>query len=316
VVAVRWPVTAMVARTAATIPAGERWRFEPKADGARCIALHTAEGRVQPQSRQQRPLTAFPDIVELLAERLPGGTALDGELVVMTGARIDFQALQRRLATRRVEASATLVAFDLLAHDGADLRPLPYLQRRDRLEQLIATSGTGLAVIPMTADPLGAAAWMGHGDCGIEGVVAKRADHGYYPSRHTWSKIKAKNSAEAIVGGVLGSSRVPRALVLGRYDRRGRLRVVGRTFPIRREASAAVAPMLAQPTGPHPWPTVLPGGRFGLPGSDPVEHTPVAPTLVVEIETDSAFEAGRYRHGVKFLKVRAELQPEDVSILV
>jgi hypothetical protein len=34
VVAVRWPVTAMVARIAATIPTGERWRFEPKADGA------------------------------------------------------------------------------------------------------------------------------------------------------------------------------------------------------------------------------------------------------------------------------------------
>jgi ATP-dependent DNA ligase len=64
-----------------------------------------------------------------------------------------------------------LVAFDLLAHDGADLRALPYLQRRDRLEQLIATSGTGLAVVPMTADPLGAAAWLRHGDCGIEGVL-------------------------------------------------------------------------------------------------------------------------------------------------
>jgi ATP-dependent DNA ligase len=77
---------------------------------------------------------------------------LDGELVVMTGP-LDFQALQRRLATRRVEASATLVAFDLLAHDGADLRALPYLQRRDRLEQLIATSGTGLAVIPWSKIP-------------------------------------------------------------------------------------------------------------------------------------------------------------------
>jgi hypothetical protein len=50
---------------------------------------------------------------------------------------------------------------------------------------------------------------------------------------------------------------------------------------------------------------------------EPVEHTPVAPhRLVVEIETDTAFEAGRYRHGVKFLRIRAKLQPEDVSILV
>src|SRR5207249_1574818 len=36
---VRWPVTAMVARTAATIPQGERWSYEPKLDGFRCIAL-------------------------------------------------------------------------------------------------------------------------------------------------------------------------------------------------------------------------------------------------------------------------------------
>jgi ATP-dependent DNA ligase len=186
---VRWPVTAMVARTAATIPAGERVRYEPKVDGARCIAMRTADGRVRLQSRQQRPLTnAFPDIVELLAERLPPGTAVDGELVVMTGSRIDFQALQRRLASRRVELPATLVAFDLLGHNGEDLRPLAYLQRRDQLEQLIATSGTGLAVIPMTADRIGAAAWMHHGAEGIEGVVSKRVDHGYYPSRHTWSK--------------------------------------------------------------------------------------------------------------------------------
>jgi hypothetical protein len=35
-----------------------------------------------------------------------------------------------------------------------------------------------------------------------------------------------------------------------------------------------------------------------------------------QIETDTAFEAGRYRHGVKFLRIRAKLQPEDVSILV
>jgi len=31
---------------------------------------------------------------------------------------------------------------------------------------------------------------------------------------------------------------------------------------------------------------VLPAGRFGLPGGDPIEHTPVEPAVVVEIETD------------------------------
>jgi len=137
--AVRWPVTVMVARTAVTMPVGELWRYEPKADGARTICLHTAKGRVQLQSRQQRPLIAFPDIVDIVSQRLPPGTVVDGELVLMTGSRIDFQALQRRLASRRVEAPATLVVFDLLAHNGQDLRSLPQAQRRHRLEQLIAT---------------------------------------------------------------------------------------------------------------------------------------------------------------------------------
>jgi hypothetical protein len=58
---------------------------------------------------------------------------------------------------------------------------------------------------------------------------------------------------------------------------------------------------------------VLPGGRFGLPGGEPVEYIPVEPAVVVEIETDSCFELGRYRHPVKFLRVRTELLPDDLT---
>jgi ATP-dependent DNA ligase len=68
---VRWPVTVMVARTVEAIPVGGHWRSEPKVDGFRRVALRTAEGRVQLQSRQQRSLTAaFPDVVDLTSERL------------------------------------------------------------------------------------------------------------------------------------------------------------------------------------------------------------------------------------------------------
>ncbi|MCW2901979.1 MAG: dependent ligase [Streptosporangiaceae bacterium] len=127
-----------------------------------------------------------------------------------------------------------------------------------------------------------------------------------------WTKVRAKNSAEAI----LGAPHAPTALILGRYDHRGRLRVIGRTFPLPHDAQADIAAVLAEPTAPHPWPTVLPGSRFGLPGAEPVTHTPVAPTVVVEIEVDHAYEAGRYRHGVKYLRIRAELHPMDRIIMV
>jgi hypothetical protein len=92
----------------------------------------------------------------------------------------------------------------------------------------------------------------------------------------------------------------PTALVLGRYDDRGHLRVIGRTHQPSRTTSAELAALLTPPEGPDPWPTVLPGGRVGLPGSDPISHTPVAPHTVVEIEVDSAYEAARFRHGVNF----------------
>jgi hypothetical protein len=125
-------------------------------------------------------------------------------------------------------------------------------------------------------------------------------------------KIRAKSATEAIVGGIIGPSHAPVSLILGRYDHQGRLRVIGRTFQLPREAHAELAALLTRPTSPHPWPTVLPGSRLGLPGSDPVEHRPVAPTVVVEIETDRAYEDHRYRHGAKFLRIRAELHPLDL----
>jgi ATP-dependent DNA ligase len=121
----------------------------------------------------------------------------------MSGTRLDFLGLQRRLTSRRVEdgVPATLVAFDVLAEDGVDLRALPYQQRRERLEQLIGRSGTGLALMPATSDLAGATAWMTHSIAGIEGVVDKRVDHAYRPGIRYWSKIRAKNSAEAVVEG-------------------------------------------------------------------------------------------------------------------
>jgi ATP-dependent DNA ligase len=126
---------------------------------------------------------------------------------------------------------------------------------------------------------------MGYGDRRIEGVVAKRRDQGYLPARNFWVKVRAKPTSEAVVGGVVGSPRRPAGLILGRHDRRGRPRVVGRTLPLRREQRELVGRLLTQPQGEHPWPPVTPGGRSGLAGSDPVESVPVEPAVVVEIET-------------------------------
>src|SRR5690349_23173038 len=117
----------MTARAAAELPDEQRsarLMFEPTLDGWRCLAFHQANGRAVLQSRQHKSLTRyFPEIVVAILEEVRPATVLDGELVVYRGGRCDFAALQRRICGRPgIGATASFVAFDLLAVAGRDLR--------------------------------------------------------------------------------------------------------------------------------------------------------------------------------------------------
>src|SRR5690349_5691836 len=120
----------MVAVSAGELPVGEKWVYEPKFDGFRCLA-HAAGGRVRLQSRQLRSLTRyFPEIVAAVAA-LGEDVVLDGELVVWQQGRLDFAALQQRLQPSAAQAGrlaavapAAFVVFDVLAAVGKDLRPM------------------------------------------------------------------------------------------------------------------------------------------------------------------------------------------------
>ena len=84
---------------------------------------------------------AFPDVVEQLA--FDG--AIDGELLVLRDGRVaPFGDLQQRLNRKSVDSAliarfpAGVRAYDILAEDGEDLRPLPFAERRKRLETFVA----------------------------------------------------------------------------------------------------------------------------------------------------------------------------------
>ncbi|MGW9368858.1 ATP-dependent DNA ligase [Streptomyces xanthophaeus] len=81
------------------------------------------------------------------AEQLPDGLVRDGELVGWDTAvgKLFFEALQRRAAARGRTATALAaktpafsIAFDILQADGFVPLPLPYRERRRRLEVLFA----------------------------------------------------------------------------------------------------------------------------------------------------------------------------------
>ena len=93
----------------------------------------------------------FPSIVEVA--RLEAHSFLiDGEVVVVRedGAP-DFHAL--RIKHRGPEAA--LYAFDLLEHNGADLRDLPLIERKQRLARLLGRakgkSSISMSICQMTA---------------------------------------------------------------------------------------------------------------------------------------------------------------------
>ncbi|WP_433559210.1 ATP-dependent DNA ligase [Pseudonocardia xinjiangensis] len=314
----------MIAVTAEQLPPIRElaWAFEPKLDGFRCIA-HGSSDRITLQSRQQRPLGRyFPEIISALAE-FGVDVVLDGELVLWRQGRLDFGVLQRRLhpATSHVRdlsvaMPASFVVFDLLGIDGRDVRSEPYAVRRALLEELLTRQlPHGLVLMPMSTEPAVARAWLlNHSEAGVEGVVAKRMDHPYRAGGRMWRKVRTRFTAEAVVGGVVGTVERPEALIVGRPDHRGRLRVAGRTTPLSRAARGDIAPVLTAAGAEHPWPPTIASSRFGRRPSEPVTYVQVAPTTVVELDVDSAFEDHRWRHPPRFIRVRRDLWPSDVSI--
>ena len=92
---------------------------------------------------------------------------VDGEVVVVADDRLKFDALQLRIhpAESRItlladDIPASLVAFDLLAFDGEDLRSEPFALRRDHLETFVPTLGGAWHLTPSTTDRETALRWF------------------------------------------------------------------------------------------------------------------------------------------------------------
>jgi bifunctional non-homologous end joining protein LigD len=110
-------------------------------DGFRVIARKNGD-RVKLYSRPGNDLTArFPLIVEALARLRPRSCIIDGEAVACGD---DGIASFDRIRYRHHDASVFLFAFDLVEHDGDDLRREPLAVRKARLESLLSHAPEGL----------------------------------------------------------------------------------------------------------------------------------------------------------------------------
>ena len=205
------------------------WIFETKLDGFRAIAVIDAVGKARVWSRNRLPFEPkFPmvlDAVNLLKLR---STILDGEIVALDSEGIPrFQLLQQW--QKRPTAPVVFYLFDLLWSDGRDITGKTVLQRRARLEEIIAPIPgiqVGGYVENRGKDLFGLAE-----EKGLEGIIAKRKASFYRAGKRSpdWLKIKSRPQQEFVVCGFTegkGSRKHFGALLLGAY-RAGKLRYFG-----------------------------------------------------------------------------------------
>jgi len=328
------PIEPMLARLAEELPTGA-FLYEPKWDGFRAIVFRDG-GDVFIQSRDLRPLDRyFPELHDALLTRLPDGSVVDGEIVIVTPHGLDFDALQLRLhpAASRVTklaavTPASFVAFDLLASDGCDLRAMPQAERRARLEQLLERVEPPVHLTPMTRDPAVAADWLQRFEgAGLDGVVAKPEDATYEPGKRAMIKIKHARTADCVVAGFRwhknGRGTHVGSLLLGLYDDRGRLHHVGVTSSFtmagRKALAEELAPLRERALDDHPWKdwadaggegTRMPGGQSRWSAGKDLSWEPLRVERVCEVKYDH-MQGDRFRHAAVFLRWRPDKQPRD-----
>lgn len=321
---VRPPLLPMLAKLEETVPRGDGWSYEPKWDGFRGLIFRDGDA-VRIGSRNTRPLERFfPELVTLFRNHLPDRCIVDGEIVIRGADGLDFGALQLRLhpAPSRIkllsgQTPATFVAFDVVAIGDEDLRAVPFVRRRERLEALLKERPSpGLGLTPSTRDPVLAEKWVrGEDNEGLDGVVAKKDDIPYAPGERVMVKVKPRRTADCVVGGyrVHKDGKGVGSLLLGLYDDDGTLVHVGHaggfTAKMRRETLEKLQPHVGgtsftgeyAPGGPSRWSQ----------GKDMTWHS-VAPVFVCEVSFDRLVHHS-FRHATTFQRWREDKDPKQCT---
>jgi ATP-dependent DNA ligase len=316
----------MEAATADEIPVGAEWQYEPKWDGFRCIAFRRGK-KVELQSKSGKPLTRyFPEVAADLLRLQADPFVLDGEIVLPIGNRLSFNDLLQRIhpAASRIrklaeEMPAMYIVFDLLEVRDGPLTVLPLEKRRQELEKFANREfgrAERVSLSPATRDIKVARRWFASAGKALDGIIAKRADVEYRSDDRTgMQKIKRQRTADCVVGGFryATSGRAVGSLLLGLYDKDGRLHHVGFTSSMPKSERVALTRKLERLIAEPGFTGNAPGGPSRWSTKRSTEWEPLKPKLVVEVEYDH-FTGGRFRHGTRLVRWRPDKAPRQCKM--
>jgi bifunctional non-homologous end joining protein LigD len=122
-------------------PSSPGWVHEIKHDGYRLIVRRDGP-TVRLYSRNAHDWTARLSAIAAAARRIEAKSfTIDGEAVVLGP---DGLSLFDELRRREAADTAILYAFDLIEHDGEDLRNRPFLDRKNALARLLHNADAGI----------------------------------------------------------------------------------------------------------------------------------------------------------------------------
>jgi ATP-dependent DNA ligase len=330
------PLEPMLAKPADGLPTGDGWLYEPKWDGFRALVFKDGD-EIYTQSRELKPLDRyFPELAAPFRANLPDRCILDGEIVIVGEAGLEFESLLLRIhpAASRVamlaeQSPSSFVAWDLLALDDEDLRSTPQDERRTRLEAVLAGAKAPVHLTPATRDRALAADWFDRFEgAGLDGVIAKRLDAPYQPGKRAMIKIKHARTADCVVAGFRwhkeGRNERVGSLLLGLYDDGGRLHHVGVTSSFtmarRKELVKELEPLRERALDAHPWrewatfdgagATRMPGGQSRWSAGKDLSWEPLRIERVCEVKYDH-MQGDRFRHAAVFQRWRPDKPPAE-----
>ncbi len=294
------------------VPVGNEWMHEIKYDGYRALVAVSGEAiKIYTRSGLDWTDKFSPLAGAIKALDLPPAL-IDGEIIAFDAdGNPSFSALQAVLkrghGAERADTPFHFFAFDLLSLDGMDLKSLPAIERKERLEALLADAEQPIHV----ADHLigsGEKLYRSLCQAGQEGIIAKRVDAPYRSGRtRAWVKVKCTRRQEFVIVGWTRSKAKGRAfssLLLGQHEGselvyKGK---VGTGF------DAATMTDLAEAMGPIS--TGTPQVIISAREARDVQW--VEPRLVAEVSFAEFTGEGRVRHG-SFLGLRSDKLAKTVK---
>ncbi|MBZ9646746.1 DNA ligase D [Sphingobium sp. 3R8] len=294
------------------VPAGNDWLHEIKFDGYRALVAVAGE-QVRIFTRNALDWTAkFQPLVKAIAALDLPPALIDGEIVALgSDGNPSFSALQSVLkrghGAQRDDTPFHFFAFDLLALEGQDMKALPQIERKERLEALLKAAKPPVQVADHVIGA-GEALYRSLCDAGQEGIISKRIDAPYRGDRtRNWVKVKCTRRQEFVIIGRSASTARGRpfaSLLLAQHE--------GKALVYKGKVGTGFDADLMAMLDKAMTPLETDKAPVDVPRTETRGATWLKPRLVAEIAFAEFTADGRVRHA-SFLGLRSDKPAKAVT---